>query len=309
MFRALVLGSAAGGGVPQWNCNCPVCQATRDGRAPTRTQSSIAVSADGKQWFLINASPDLRQQVTERPALHPREGVRHTPIGGIVLTNGDVDHVAGLLTARESSPYTLWATSRVLSTLAANQIFGVLKPEYVERKEMQLGEPFALIGPGGADSGLVVEPFAVPGKVALYLEDESSGAANFGTVEEDTIGLRIHQPSTGKAFFHIPGCAALTPELETKLRGASLVLFDGTVWIDDEMAKRAAGKKTGTRMGHMFMSGPGGSMAAFAKLDVKRKVYIHINNTNPVLLPDAPERAEVEAAGWEIAYDGMELIP
>ena len=225
---------------------------------------------------------------------------------GWCSTNADVDHIAGLLTTRESSPLQLWATPRILKTLSQNRIFDVLKPDYVLRTEMKLGEPFLLQTADGRDSGLVVEPFAVPGKIALYLEDESSG--NFGTVEEDTIGLRVREPATGKAFFHIPGCAALPEDLKAKIRGASLVLFDGTVWFDDEMARARAGQKTGTRMGHMFMHGPGGSMEAFADLGVTRKVYIHINNTNPVLFPRSPERAAAENAGWEIAYDGMELF-
>lgn len=305
MLRVLILGSAAGGGVPQWNCRCPVCQAARTGEVAARTQSSVAVSTDGDTWFLLNASPDLRQQVTEQRVLHPRRGVRHTPIGGVVLTNADVDHIAGLLTTRESSPLRLWATPRILRTLSENRIFDVLKPEYVVRSEMTLEEPFPLLTADGQPSGLVVKPFAVPGKVALYLEDERSG--NFGTVEEDTIGLHVSEPSTGKYFFHIPGCAALPDALQERIRGADLILFDGTVWFDDEMARARAGPKTGTRMGHMFMSGPGGSMEAFANLDVARKVYVHINNTNPVLLPHSPERAEAEAAGWEIAHDGMEL--
>ncbi|MEO1231931.1 MAG: pyrroloquinoline quinone biosynthesis protein PqqB [Myxococcota bacterium] len=306
MIRILVLGSAAGGGVPQWNCHCPICQAARTGEVSPRTQSSIAVSSDGDTWFLLNASPDLRQQVTEQSALHPRRGVRHSPIGGVILTNADVDHIAGLLTTRESSPLNLWATPRILDTLSRNRIFDVLKPEYVTRLEMELDDPFPLVAPDGTDSGLVVTPFAVPGKVALYLEDEGSG--NFGTVEEDTIGLHVAEPSSGKAFFHIPGCAAMPAPLQDRLRGAQLVLFDGTVWFDDEMARARAGQKTGTRMGHMFMSGPGGSMEAFSNLGVARKVYVHINNTNPVLFPRSQERARAESAGWEIAHDGMELL-
>ena len=281
------------------------------GKADPRTQSSIAVSNNGETWFLINASPDLRQQVTENPALHPYGGkpgdnARHSPIGGIVLTNADVDHIAGLLTVRESSPFNLWATARVHDTLAANSVFNVLSPAYVARESMTLDQPFELAAPDSSGGGLRVVPFAVPGKVALFLEDAAAGE-NFGTVEEDTIGLCISEPDTGKSFFHIPGCAAMTPDLAGRLKGADLVLFDGTVWFDDEMANRKAGHKTGTRMGHMFMAGDGGSMAAFRDLDVSRKVYVHINNTNPVLLPNSAERAEAEANGWEIAVDGMEI--
>ena len=311
-MRILVLGSAAGGGYPQWNCFCPICEAARTGEAQPRTQSSIAVSSDDTTWFLVNASPDLGQQILANKALHPRpaeagEGVRHSPIGGIVLTNADIDHIAGLLTVRESSPFALWATARVQETLRANSVFGVLNPEFVSRREMKLAEPFELVAPGGAGSGLSVEPFAVPGKVALYLEDETAGG-NFGTVEEDTIGLCISDARNGRRFFHVPGCAAVTPALAARLKGAALVLFDGTVWEDAEMPNRKAGRKTGARMGHMAMSGPDGSMAAFAALGVARRIYIHINNTNPVLLPSSPERTEAEAAGWEIGFDGMEIV-
>ncbi len=307
MLRVLVIGSAAGGGLPQWNCRCPVCDAARQGVVQPRTQSSIAVSRNGETWFLINASPDLRQQIVDHRALQPRHGIRHSPIAGIVLTNADVDHIAGLLTVRESSPLVLWGTARVMATLNANSVFDVLNPKHVDRRTMTLGHPFELVDRAGRRSGIIVEPFAVPGKVALYLEDPNAAQGNFGTVEEDTVGLEIRDAASGRSFYHIPGCAALPPELQDRLRGAALVLFDGTVWYDDEMSRARAGPKTGTRMGHMFMAGPGGSIAAFSHLDVQRRVYVHINNTNPVLFPSSPERREAEAAGWEIAYDGMEL--
>ncbi len=168
-MRVLVLGSAAGGGFPQWNCNCRVCQAARagDGRARPRTQSSIAVSADGARWALFNASPDLRQQVTETPSLHPRDGARHSPISAVVLTNADVDHIAGLLTLRESQPFVLYASGRVQAALDGNPIFAVLNPRFVRREALALGQALPLQGPDGAELGLTVEPFAVPGTVAL----------------------------------------------------------------------------------------------------------------------------------------------
>lgn len=306
MLRILVLGAAAGGGFPQWNSNSEACNRARRDRRLARSQSSLAVSADGEHWYLLNASPDLRQQIYDNPQLHPRRGVRHSPIAGAVLTNADVDHVAGLLTLRESAPLTLYASRRVLDTLAGNSIFNVLNPEFVERIEIALGHPFEPRAKDGTSSGLEIEAFAVPGKVALYLEDAAAGP-DFGTQQGDTVGLRVRAADSGRQFFYIPGCATVPPALADRLRGAALVFFDGTLYRDDEMIQRGEGVKTGARMGHMSMSGDGGTIAAFADLGIARRVFIHINNTNPVLLPDSEERRAVEAAGWEIAYDGMEV--
>ncbi len=309
-MRVLVLGSAAGGGFPQWNCNCRVCQAARagNGRARPRTQSSIAVSADGIRWALFNASPDLRQQITESPQLHPRDGARHSPIAAVVLTNADVDHIAGLLTLRESQPFVLYASRRVQDALDANPIFGVLNPRFVRRELLALGQAQALRGPDGVELGLTIEPFAVPGKIALYLENPEAGA-NLGTEDGDTIGLRVSAPGTGKSFFYIPGCAAIDGPLVDRLERAPLVLFDGTLYVNQEMVEGGLGQKTGQRMGHMNISGAEGSIAVFEGLDVARRIFIHINNSNPILLEDSPERAEVAAAGWEVAYDGQEIVP
>ena len=307
-MRVLVLGSAAGGGFPQWNCNGPLSRRARadDPQATPRTQSSIAVSADGERWVLFNASPDLRQQFNANPQMHPRNGLRDTPVAAVVLTNADVDHVAGLLTMRERQPFTVWASDRVLAALAANPIFNVVNPDVVTRHALALGAPQALSGPDGADIGITVEPFPVPGKVALYLEDPEAGA-NFGTAAGDTIGLHIVQPDSGAHFFYIPGCAAVDARLAERLRDAPLVLFDGTLYRDDEMITAGLGVKTGQRMGHISIAGPDGTLATFADLGVERRIFIHINNTNPILIADSPERRAVEAAGWAVAYDGMEL--
>ena len=300
MLRILVLGAAAGGGFPQWNSNSEACNRARRGEARSLTQSSLAVTADGDHWVVLNASPDIRHQINENPALHPREGARHSPISAVVLTNGDVDHVAGLLTLRESTPFTIHASDRVLAVLEANSIFNVLNPEFVTRSEIVLEAPFA------PAPGLEIEAFAVPGKVALYLEDGDAGN-NFGTEDGDTIGLVVRDTATGRKIFYIPGCAAVPDDLAERLAGAPLVLFDGTLFENDEMIARGEGIKTGQRMGHMSMSGPEGVMAAFENLGVARRIFIHINNTNPVLLDDSSERAAVEAAGWEVAWDGMEI--
>lgn len=306
-MQVKVLGSAAGGGYPQWNCNHPNSRRARAGDplAPRRTQSSIAVSADGVDWVLFNASPDLRQQINDNPVLHPRDALRASPIKAAVLTNADVDHVAGLLNLRESQPLRIHATQRVLSVLAANSIFNVLNPAFVSREAMALEQECVLTRADGSPLGFSVVPFSVPGKVALWLEDVNRGA-NFGTVEEDTIALEVRSGGRTR-FFYIPGCAHMTEALSARLRGAPLVFFDGTLYTDDEMIRDGVGVKTGARMGHMSVSGAEGTLAAFADLDVARRVFIHINTTNPILIADTPERAAVTAAGWEVAYDGMEL--
>jgi len=264
------------------------------------------VSADGHRWFLINAAPDLREQINRQPQLHPAEGLRSSPIAGIVLTNGDVDAVAGLLHLRERTPYRIYAHARILGVLDANPIFTVLAPDVVTRETLSTGETAALCGPDGVDSGLRVTPFAVPGKVALYMETAGDGE-NFGTEEGDTIGLEItHEGHAGRLVF-IANCAAVDEAVRARCAGADLLFFDGTLWRNDEMVTRGEGVKTGQRMGHISMAGPDGSMAALADLDIGRRVFIHINNTNPALLGDSPERAELEAAGWQVAEDGMEI--
>jgi len=309
MLRVLVLGAAAGGGFPQWNCNRESCRRARqrDPNATPQTQSSLAVSADGENWYLLNASPDLRQQIFDTPQLHPKNGTRHSPIAGVVLTNCDVDHIAGLLTMRESSAFALYATRKVLGVLAGNSIFGVLNPDFVKRREFRLDQPFEAVTADGRLSGIEIEAFAVPGKVALYLEN-GTAENNFGSEKEDTVGLRVASKSDGRHFYYIPGCAALDAPLAARLQAAPLVFFDGTLWRDDEMIAAGTGvNKTGQRMGHMSMSGPDGAIAAFESLDVQRKLFIHINNTNPVLISDSEESRVVRESDWELARDGMEI--
>jgi pyrroloquinoline quinone biosynthesis protein B len=304
--QILVLGSAAGGGFPQWNCNCANCRRARSGdpAAPARTQSSIAVSADGERWLLLNASPDLRQQIVSNAALHPRRGARHSPISAVVLSNGDVDHVAGLLTLRENQTLAVYASERVHAALSGNSVFNVLNPAVVARRILPLDQPTDAAAFDGSGLGLRISAFAVPGKVALYLENEEAGPG-FGTQSGDTIGLEVRADER-RRFFYLPACAQLSPELAARLRGAPLVFFDGTLWQDDEMISLDVGTKTGRRMGHMSISGEDGSLEAFASLGVQRRIYVHINNTNPILIAGSPERLQVGAAGWEVAYDGME---
>ena len=304
-MRARVLGAAAGGGFPQWNSNAAGCRRARAGdlRARPRTQASIAVSANGTQWFLLNASPDLRQQIEAAACLHPSEGLRSSPIAGVVLTGGDVDAIAGLLTLRERHPFTLYGSARMHEILDANPIFEVLARDVVARETIAIGDLATLALPDGTPTGLSVELFAVPGKVPLYLEE----TARAPLIVEDgaTVGAMISDGT--RRLFYIPGCARMTGTLARRLQGADTVLFDGTLWTDDEMVRAGLGAKTGSRMGHMSVSGPEGTIAAFETIDVRRKILIHINNSNPILLDDSPERAAVEAAGWVVAYDGMEI--
>ena len=309
-MKVLVLGSAAGGGFPQWNCNCSNSSQARKNpkRAKPRTQSSIAVSVnDGENWFLFNASPDLRQQINDNVALQPKIGIRHSPILGTFITNGDIDHIAGLLNLRESHPLSIYATKKVLNILNSNSVFNVLNPDFVERREVSLNQTILLEDKNKNSTGIEVEVFPVPGKVALFLEDKTKGN-NFGTNAEDTIGLKIIDTKTKKYFFYIPGCADMTDNLKNRLKGAPLVFFDGTLWKDDEMLTAKVGvKKTGQRMGHMSMSGNKGSIEMFKDLNVKKKIFIHINTTNPALLEDSLERKKANEEGWEVSYDGMEV--
>jgi pyrroloquinoline quinone biosynthesis protein B len=304
-----ILGAGAGGGFPQWNCNCRNCAAVRAGKPGfvARTQSSLAVSRDGESWVLLNASPDLRAQIAANPPLQlaPGAPLRASPIKAAILTNGDVDHMSGLINLREMQPYSVYATERVLSVMASNSVFNILAAGVVTRTALALEEPVALTG-GGVDLGLTVTAFAVPGKVALYLEDAAAGP-DFGTQVGDTIGLQITDPGSGQSFFYIPGCSKIDGPLAQRLTGASLVFFDGTLYDDDEMIRQGLMPKTGPRMGHISMSGSGGSIAAFEKLGVGRKIFVHINNSNPVLDDGSPEHAAVEAAGWTIGKDTMEV--
>jgi pyrroloquinoline quinone biosynthesis protein B len=295
--QAIVLGSAAGGGIPQWNCRCPVCSLVwaGDPRVEPRTQSSLAVSADGERWLVVNASPDIRQQIAATPALQPR-GLRDSPIAAVLLTNGDVDHVAGLLTLREGQPFQLYATADILDALAGNRIFDVVAPGVVARTELALNRTFEPL------PGLAVTLFPVPGKAPLWLEE---GEPVIGEATGTTIGLMIE--ANGRRLAYVPGCARVDDDLRHRVAGADLLLFDGTVMEDDDMIRAGVGTKTGWRMGHVAMDGPNGSLAGFADLHIGQKIYVHINNTNPALVMGSPERARVEAAGWTLATDGLTL--
>lgn len=311
-MRVKVLGSAAGGGVPQWNCNYRYSQLSRQGsdRVAPRLQSSIAVSAEPEAgWVLFNASPDIRQQIAQAMDLQPDADapLRSTPIAAVVLTNADIDHIAGLLSLRERQRFHLYASQRVLDVLEANPIFRVLDPCFVKRTELEMDKPTPIIGPEG-DTGVRVTFYAVPGKVALFMESGDL-ASDLSGKSGDTVGVLITD-SAGKGRVHyVPGCAAVDDELLAQITGEDVLMFDGTVFTDNEMAEAGVGEKTGKRMGHLAIGGPDGSITAFARTPVGRRIYIHINNTNPILDRDSPQRDAVERAGWEVAFDGMEIVP
>ncbi len=297
-LTAIVIGAAGGGGFPQWNCRCPVCRLAwaADRRVKPRTQASLAVSADGARWVLLNASSDLRAQVQATPALQPRAEPRGSPIAAVILTGAEVDQVAGLLTLRERQGFTVFATAETLAVLGANPMFRVLATDVVTRSAVARDKPFPLPG------GLNAELFAVPGKVALYLEgDDPALAAESGA----NVGVEI--ACGGRRLAYVPSAAGVTAALRQRLARADVVLFDGTLFTDDEMILTGTGGKTGRRMGHMPLTGEGGTLAALAGLP-GRRILTHINNTNPILIEGSAERRKVEALGFEIAEDGMEIV-
>ena len=296
-LTAIVLGSAAGGGFPQWNCRCAVCRLAWDGdpRVTPRAQASLAVSGDGERWTLLNASPDLRAQLAATPALHPRT-LRGSPIAAVVLTGGEIDQTAGLLNLRERQPFELIGTRDTLAAVGGNPMFGALAPDVVTRRAAEAGASFLLPG------GLSAELFMVPGKVPLYLEQ---GAVETSVESGANVGVEIKAGDARLLF--VPGAANITPALRERLARADAILFDGTLFTDDEMIASGTGEKTGRRMGHMPIDGEGGSLGALQGL-LARKIFVHINNTNPILVDGSTERRRVEAAGWEVAEDGMEIV-
>ena len=308
MLRVVVLGAAAGGGVPQWNCGCEVCRKARGEHPELRsTQASIAVSADGEHWFLVNASPDLRQQLIATPQLHPKKGaLRHSPIAGVILTNGEIDAVAGLLSMREGSPFAIYAHEKVLAILRDNSIFNVLGEKNVRRVAVGIDRAFEPDLPDGKPSGLEILAFPVAGKGAWYLEGKSHPGGGDGA--GDTLGLRIRDKASDKYFYFIAACADVSDELKSRLNGAPLLFFDGTVWRDDELVASGLGTKTGKAMGHIAMSGHAGAIESLAGLDIDRKIFLHINNSNPALLNGSDERRIAEGAGWQIGADGTEIV-
>ena len=290
-----VLGSAAGGGFPQWNCGCPSCRAARDGSRPChpRTQSSVAVSADHRRWFLFNASPDIRTQIEAFPALHPR-GDRGTPLEAVLLTDAELDHTLGLLLLREGGSVVLHATESVRDTLCGGS--GVLRTleRYcpVEWRPVVPGADVAL-----AD-GLSFRAFDVPTtKRSRFGRDDGPGRV---------VGYRLTDERTGRAAVYLPGVQDLTA-VRDQLDGCACLFLDGTCWRDDELIRLGLAGKTSHEMGHQPIDGPGGSLEQISTLPIERKIYIHVNNTNPILLEDTPERRAVADRGIEVAMDGLEV--
>ena len=295
-LTALVLGSAAGGAFPQWNCRCPVCRLAwaGDERVRPRTQASIAVSAGDGRWTLINASPDLGQQIRATSALHPQGTLRGSPIDAVVLTGAEIDQIAGLLSLRESTPFTLLATPSSHAAVAANAMFGALGA--MTRRAVNPGERFMLAG------NIEASLFTVPGKLPLYLEGDDP---EIGAESAANVGIELQRDGARLVF--VPGAAAVTPAMRERFARADVILFDGTLFADDEMLRTGTGQKTGRRMGHMPIDGEGGALQVLAGLSARR-VFIHINNTNPIQIAGSPERRKVEAAGWQVAEDGMEIV-
>jgi pyrroloquinoline quinone biosynthesis protein B len=295
-LSVLVLGSAAGGGFPQWNCGCGLCRLARAGdpRVRPATQASVAISGDDENWVVIGASPDLRQQILQTPRLWPTSGLRHSPIKGVVLLGGDVDALAGLLVLRERQPLTVYGALEVLDLLRTNRIFGVLSPALVRL------QPLAAEAPVDCGAGLRLTLLEMPGKIPLYLE--SMGA----TEPEPGPNHAACLEANGRRVIVAPACADITDRVHQQLDNADVVFFDGTLFTDNEMIVAGLGEKTSRRMGHVPVSGPGGTLEGLADLS-GRRILLHINNSNPILLAGSPERQQVEAAGFEIAHDGMEV--
>ena len=294
-LTAIVLGSAAGGAFPQWNCRCPVCKLAwaADPRVRPRTQTGIAVSAGDGRWTLLNASPDLAAQIRATPALHPQGGLRGSPIDAVVLTGAEIDQVAGLLSLRESTPFTLYATAASHAAVAANVMFGAMGS--MTRRAVNPDERFMLAG------GIEATLFMVPGKLPLYLEGE---APEIDTESAANVGIELARQGARLVF--VPGAATVTNSMRERFARADAVLFDGTLFSDDEMIRTGTGQKTGRRMGHIPIDGEGGSLRILDRLPARR-IFVHINNTNPILIDGSAERSKVEAAGWHVAEDAMEI--
>jgi len=297
-MKIIVLGAAAGGGFPQWNAASTNNRAAfaGDPSTPRATQCSLAVSADGEAWLLLNASPDLRQQIIATPELHPKNGPRSSPIRGVVLTGADIDAIAGLLTLRERQSLSVWASDYAFAAIEANPIFGVLDRHFVRLERVGLHGRFDV-------HGLTCEMFPAPGKPPLYLER----VEGIGPAEGAAIGLRITDEASGKVLVFLPSCAEVTPQVVRAIDGAHMIFFDGTMYTDDEMIRSGEGEKTARRMGHVPMTGKAGAIEVLRNVKVASRYFIHINNSNPVLNRTSPERKTVEAAGWRIAEDGMRI--
>jgi pyrroloquinoline quinone biosynthesis protein B len=302
-MRIRVLGAAAGGGFPQWNCNCSNCDGVRKGRirATPRTQSSIAVSSNGVDWALFNASPDVLAQIKAFPALQPGRAIRDTGIRAIVLVDGQIDHTTGLLMLREGKPLEIWCTDMVREDLTTgNPLFHILG-HYCRvswhRLPIEPGNDFAIDG----IEHLRFTSVALKSKAPPYSPHRDNPH------EGDNIGMRITDTRSARQVFYAPGLGEIEPHLRPLLAQADAIMVDGTFWTDDEMVRLGISTKRAREIGHLPQSGDGGMISVLEPLKARRKILIHINNTNPILNEDSPERAELTRAGIEVAYDGMDI--
>lgn len=297
-MHILLLGTAAGGGFPQWNCWCPSCRVARSEphRASPRSQSSAAVSADGERWFLLNASPDVHAQLGRLPA-RPASSMRRAPVEGVVVTDAELDHTLGLVLLREAGFLQVAATPAVRTILERDSALLRVTRAFAEVRTVDLAvdRPASLDYRDGCPSGLSVTAFPVP-----------AGPPRFATAEEEghTVGLMIRDEATGGSCAFVPGCGGLDDALLGRLAAAELVLFDGTFWRDDELIALGISARTARQMDHLPVGGSGGSLERLETLR-SRRVYTHINNTNPMLIEDSPERTEVERRGLVVGADGM----
>jgi pyrroloquinoline quinone biosynthesis protein B len=304
--RVRVLGSAAGGGFPQWNCGCGNCAGARRGEPGLRprTQESVAVSPDGDAWFLINCSPEVRAQIEAFPALWPRQP-RHSPIAGIILTNGDLDHCLGLLSLRESHPLVVYATRAVRDGFTEdNVLYRTLArfPGQVTWRVLDLDREQPLgDGDDGRGARLRVTAVAAPGKRPLHLEATRTASP------EDNVGLVIRDEASSARLAYFSGVAGPSPEIERAAVGAGALFFDGTFWSSDELIAAGLGSRRAEEMAHWPVGGPEGSLGFLSRARATRRILIHVNNTNPVLREDGLERRALAAAGVEVAEDGLEL--
>jgi pyrroloquinoline quinone biosynthesis protein B len=296
-----ILGSAAGGGFPQWNCNCGNCAAVRTGdwQVQSRLQTALAVSADGQRWAVLDVTLDLREQIAAARPLQPAAGDprRSSPIKAVVVTGYEIDQIGGLLNLREGQQLRLHATTFVLRSLQANPIFGALAQSVVSRHVIEPGRAFEPFD----GAGIEFVPIAVPGKIPRY---DVAGRARQG---DETVGLVIRDLGTGRRLAYMPSCASLTHDLMGEIDGVDVLLFDGTLFTNHELVEQGLSEKTGAAMGHISMSGPEGAIESLRHVAIGRRIFIHLNNSNPVLRTDSRERAFVINAGWEVAHDGMEI--
>jgi pyrroloquinoline quinone biosynthesis protein B len=327
-MQVKILGSAAGGGFPQWNCACPNCRAQRAGtfHGKARAQTQLAISADSRSWFLVGASPDLRAQIEATPELHPRDGIRQSPIAGMVLLNADIDHVLGLLLLRELQPLRAYATGSIRRILTEdNSMFAMLQriPDQLSWTNFSPGTIFPLLDRSGKDCGLRCRALSLGTHFPAYVSasrraELASRESSLGLIVEEKIGEakigeekiaeeKIGEAPPGKRLAYMPAIPQISDELMREFESVDVLLCDGTFWSDDELIRIQGSGQTAQQMGHVPVSSANGTLRALAGLTRPRKIYLHINNTNPMLNEAGPECRQVRDAGWEIAEDGWQF--